>query len=217
MLRTKKQSELLNDFKSCVGPQHPQRRANPRVRHRVWEETPLTSKVIPVFVALPRFALHSLYAWQERVNSNEVRQRLGWHRACGAPRGCLPTEWAGPCQYLDAEKARVIIVQTPLWIGLWNMPLPCFSVASFYSEGKGYLGRFSLERLLGAVKKKGPVQNIPMWYGKKKNVNHVTKALPSRNVIVGWMGGTIWVSFNDWGPSLWMVQMPLLLLVRSCK
>lgn len=28
--------------------------------------------------------------------------------------------------------------------------------------GKAYLGRFSLERLLGAVKKKGPVQNIPM-------------------------------------------------------
>lgn len=90
MLRTKKQSELLNDFKSCVGPQHPQRRANPRVRHRVREETPLTSKVIPVFVALPRFALHSLYAWQERVNSNEVRQRLDGTEHAGLHGGVYP-------------------------------------------------------------------------------------------------------------------------------
>lgn len=57
--------------------------------------------------------------------------------------------------------------------------------------GGGYLGRISLERLLGGVEKKEGTSsecdrknhNV-IWEGGG-NVNHVMKAPPSRNVIVG--------------------------------
>lgn len=56
--------------------------------------------------------------------------------------------------------------------------------------GGGYLGRISLERLLGGVEKK---EGTSSEYDRKNhnviwgggNVNYVMKALPSRNVIVG--------------------------------
>lgn len=70
--------------------------------------------------------------------------------------------------------------------------------------------------LLGAVEKKGKFRNEKSHCDLKKNVNHVTKAPPSEMfLLVEW-----WQPSGSplaTGASLWMVQMLLLLLVRSCK
>lgn len=76
---------------------------------------------------------------------------------------------------------------------------PPVSFKASFRRGERLFGEIFFRKVAGGARERRQVQNITGDM-KKNNVNRVTKARPLRNVIVGCLLGTIWVSFNDRGP-----------------
>lgn len=137
------------------------------VRHKVCkEEIPLTFKVILKFPCHPPPCTLLGLAGKGKFRWNKTETRMAQH--IRGSTGVFTHRMSGPMSIFGRGEGLVYNCSDLSLNWALNHPFAMFLRSLILFGGKAYLGRFSLERLLGAVKKKGLVENIPMWYRKKK-------------------------------------------------